>query len=425
LKKAIILCNDFPPINSIGAERPLSWYKYFRNFGIEPIVITKNWIPNNITAFNNISNERSVENTDLGTIIRSVKSSTPSLVWYDKFGLRISFIRKALTFGEKILSFLSIKFDQHKNIYKEARFYLKNNKVDIIITTGEPFLLFRYGYLLKKEFNIKWVADYRDGWYLNHVTSINKDIFTKLFRKYELIFEKKYSLKADLITTVDPHMASRLSKLLKQDVKVVYNGFWKYENDFIRIKNNKKLIISHTGTLTIGQRVETLLEALLSLLKENKISSNDIEVNFIGLNYFPKQVSRLENYHPLLKKIIKTTDRLSKEKATLRNLESDYLLNFTDPNLSAIYAKTYNYIACKRPILVIPDDNALLGKIITENNLGFAFNSKNELKKFIIEKIKQKKDVILDTKLLENENLNIFKRSYQTKIFCKKLNNLK
>ena len=42
-KKILILCNDFPPVNSIGADRPYSWYKYFHEFNLYPIVITKNW----------------------------------------------------------------------------------------------------------------------------------------------------------------------------------------------------------------------------------------------------------------------------------------------------------------------------------------------------------------------------------------------
>ena len=35
--KALILCNDFPPINSIGAERPYSWFLYFKENGIVDI----------------------------------------------------------------------------------------------------------------------------------------------------------------------------------------------------------------------------------------------------------------------------------------------------------------------------------------------------------------------------------------------------
>ena len=61
-------------------------------------------------------------------------------------------IRKFLSFLYKILSFGFFIFDRHRNIYKVAKDYLKKNHVNYVITTGEPFILFKYGYLLRKRF---------------------------------------------------------------------------------------------------------------------------------------------------------------------------------------------------------------------------------------------------------------------------------
>ena len=171
--KVIIICNNFPPINSISSDRPFSWYLYFKQFGIYPIVITKNWLSDGSTNFNKISKEIKIEHTENGTIIRTPECLTPSLFWVNKFGKKYSIIRKFLTYFEKTLSFLTLRFDQHKEIYKEAVKFIDNSKVDCVITTGGPFILFRYGYLLTKKYSINWIADYRDGWYLNHTASIS------------------------------------------------------------------------------------------------------------------------------------------------------------------------------------------------------------------------------------------------------------
>ena len=77
--KILILYVDFPPINSIGAERPHSWYKYFHEYGLNPIVITKNWISDGNTPFNKIDKFKSKETTKYGTLIR-VKNVTLDLV---------------------------------------------------------------------------------------------------------------------------------------------------------------------------------------------------------------------------------------------------------------------------------------------------------------------------------------------------------
>jgi hypothetical protein len=306
----------------------------------------------------------------------------------------------------------------------EAVKYLAKNDVDVVITSGEPFILFRYGYLLKKKYKIKWIADYRDGWFLNHTTILNKSYIIKALRKYEFYFEKKFINDVDLITTVDPELSERLNNLLDKKSDYIYNGFWKFEDKVIESKNNCKLILNHTGTLTPGQRAEFLLECLDDLITKGDIKDNEIEINFIGSEYFPEQLRRITRYSSL-DNIIKTTPRISRTEATTLNLKADFLVSFTDKNLSAIYGKVYNYMACKKQILVIPDDNKFLGNLIEKNSIGYNFKSKSQLKNFLIEKIQLKKDGLLNTNLSENKNLNFFKRSHQAKIFCEKLKRLK
>lgn len=422
--KALILCNDFPPINSIGAERPYSWFIYFKENGIEPILITKNWISNGNSSFNNVSKKTVREQMNKGLLIKTGFRITPSLLWREIFKNKFHLVRKALSLFETFFSFITIYFDKNRGIYLEADKYLAKNDVDIIITTGEPFILFRYGYLLKNKYKIKWIADYRDGWFLNHVTSLNKSYIAKALRKYEFYFEKKYIKHVDLITTIDPEMSMRLQNLLNKKSDYIYNGFWEFEDKVIEYENNSKLILNHTGTLTLGQRAEFLLDSLEDLINNDEIKANEIEINFIGLEYFPEQLKRI-NKNSTLQKIIKSTPRLSKNEATALNLKADYLVNFTDKNLSAIYAKTYNYMACKKEILVIPDDNKQLSNLIKENELGHVFKTKNQLKNFIIEKVKLKKEGMLNTNLSENKNLNFFKRSYQAKIFSSLILELK
>jgi len=414
-KKILILCNDFPPINSIGAERPYSWYLYFREFGLDSVVITKNWTTNGNNPFNQVGKNRLVEETNEGVIIRAKSHLTPSHYFFRLFRKRLSFFRKGLTFIEKILAFQFSFLDQHISIYNEARRYIKANKIDLIITTGEPFLLFKYGYLLKKEFNIKWIADYRDGWSLNHVRSVKKDMLNSFIWRNEFKFEKKYTKTADLITTVDPGLARKIGHLTHKKVEVVYNGFWEYYDNKIGSVNKVKLVFNHTGTLTIGQRLEFLLDTIVELKKEKQITERDFRLNLIGLEYFPDQMLRLQPYMKTIGEFIHTTPRLPKNEAVAMNLEADYLVNFTDENYSAIYAKTYDYIACQKPILVIPGDGNLLDEMITTKKLGYILNSKEELINFI-------KQPDTTTDVFSKDDF--FKRKTQTGILSKVIHEL-
>jgi hypothetical protein len=414
-KKVLILCNDFPPINSIGADRPYSWYKYFKEFDLEPIVITKNWITDGNNGVPLVHNKKDYEITEYGEVIRSKMRHTPSTKFQEIFDNRFSIVRKGLSFVEITLGYYFSSLDRHRSIYNEANEYLKKNKVDIVITTGEPFILFLYGLRLKRKFGVKWVVDYRDGWYLNHIRTLQKDIFNKIIKNWELRIEKKITQHADLITTVDPEMAERLSKLLIKKVEVVYNGFWDFHKLEFKKLNNDELIINHTGTLTPGQQLELFLDVLKELYADKKIEEGKFYFNLIGLEYFPNQMKRLIPYNDLIGKIIFTTPRLSKEEAIKLNAQADYLLNFTDPNLSAIYAKTYDYIATKKPILVVPGDKKLLENLVIENKLGFVLNSKEEIKSFVTNPIKWNSC---------GANVSFFTRQNQTELFVSKLNTI-
>ena len=43
MKKILILAYDFPPYVSVGGLRPYSWYKYLHEYGVHPVVITRQW----------------------------------------------------------------------------------------------------------------------------------------------------------------------------------------------------------------------------------------------------------------------------------------------------------------------------------------------------------------------------------------------
>ena len=155
--RVLIICNDFPPLNSIGSRRPYSWYRWFKEFGVEPIVITKQWtkkIEKQENIFKNpIEKEFQKEETEFGTIFRvPIKIIPPEKILLKNGESNLIILRKALTFIYKLFSFFSFFFDKHNGIYNQAKKYLKNEKVDVIIVSGEPFVLFRYGYLLSKKF---------------------------------------------------------------------------------------------------------------------------------------------------------------------------------------------------------------------------------------------------------------------------------
>ena len=168
MKKLLILAYDFPPYVSVGGLRPYSWYKHLKEFGIYPVVVTRQWD----NKFGNYldyvaptkTNKTEVEKTEYGTIIRTpYKPNLANKILLKYGGNKFRLIRKSISaFYELTQWFFYV--GPKKQLLKEADNYLKNNKVDAIIATGDPFILFKYASKLSAKYNIPWIADYRDAW---------------------------------------------------------------------------------------------------------------------------------------------------------------------------------------------------------------------------------------------------------------------
>lgn len=168
MKKVLILAYDFPPYVSVGGLRPYNWFKYLKEFGVEPIVITRQWS----NAYGNEldyvapSGEKNtiVEHSETGIIYRAPYFPNLSNRLLLKYGeKRFKLLRKAITAYYEFAQFLYVTGPK-KELYKTAKKHLKDNKVDVIIATGDPFVLFSFAARLSKQFDTPWVADYRDLW---------------------------------------------------------------------------------------------------------------------------------------------------------------------------------------------------------------------------------------------------------------------
>ena len=167
MKKVLILAYDFPPYVSVGGLRPSYWYENFKEMGLFPIVITRNWNPIHGNALDYIqpskTKEIEIEETGKGILIKTPYKATLS----NRLTLKgkkdpISNLLKKTSTGWNEIGQWFLPIGTKYELYKAAKNFLKDNKVDVIIATGDPFILFKYASKLSKKFNIPWVADYRD-----------------------------------------------------------------------------------------------------------------------------------------------------------------------------------------------------------------------------------------------------------------------
>ncbi|MDR1762024.1 MAG: glycosyltransferase [Bacteroidales bacterium] len=346
MKKLLILAYDFPPYVSVGGLRPASWAKYLHEFGVFPIVTTRQWANNYGSALDYIapseSTEIIVETTDTATIIRTpYKPNLANKILLKHGNKKYKYIRKFVTAFYEIFQWI-FNVGPKSQLYFAAKKYLKNNKVDCIIATGEPFILFRYASKLSKEYNIPWIADYRDPWVQSRHSA---NMLQKLWYSYN---EKRFLKNAQCITTVSQFFQKLISSNVQnKDFQIITNG---YENDVIE---NVKGITQNAKILNIGFAGMIYdyhpIESFLRVVNEFAQRGNVLCINFYGTNKAVEIEQLITNKYASLKNCIKIYSKLKNYDLVKELAKNNALLLFNDYEI--LGTKIYDYLAVKRLIL--------------------------------------------------------------------------
>lgn len=368
MKKILILAYDFPPYNSIGGQRPYAWLRYFKEFGLHPVVITRHWDrpidrPEDC-HLPSIEQKVTTEETEYGTIVRA--PFIPQL--RDRLVLRTDIFSKAL---RKTLSFLQLltehhfgTFDNRQPLFRAAKHFLKSNEVEMIIACGEPFILFSYADRLGREFNIPWMGDYRDGWSTNY-TLDRGGLYALIQKTWQRRSERQLVSRAAALTTAAPDFSAQLKNTfhLDNEPPVIYNGY--FEEKFSGLETTERkheFTIAHAGTVYDFQRVETFLDGMNRFLSAHP--QHAIKVIFYGLHFFPEQMTRIRKSSG--KADVMFTDRMPHEDM-LRELAASHVqLLLATPEKRQIYAKVFDYMATGRPIMLVENDHGPLEEMLKD-----------------------------------------------------------
>jgi hypothetical protein len=423
--KALILAFDFPPKPSVGGERPASWMKFFPKYGVEPTIITLDQL------YTSDQNKRIIDpkNNVIWTKIQKNLRDR----FLDRFGEKFSPIRKMISIWVYFFEFLSFKYDDKREIYFEAKKLLKQKEYDIIIATGEPFILFKYADLLSKEFNIPWIADYRDDW-IDDPSNLSRSKFTRIiFNLRNRNLEKQYLSSASGITSVNEDIITKInSRLKKYSYKsaVILNGFDVdlLKNDLIVEESNNEFIISYAGVMYDFDYFNPFKEAFTNFMQKEGVPKN-VKVHFYGIlknpNRATEDVLKLKNIFP---KNIEVFDYIAQNELIGKLKNSSVFLNLiaADASKGYIGTKIFMYAALKKPIISIPLVDCATTDFFPNRNIHFMSRQPLEIENLIRSfYIKFKTDGIVKSDIREEEiyNLSREKTAKDLVLFINKLRN--
>ena len=395
MKKVLIITYYWPPSGGAGVQRWLKFAKYLSNFGWEPIIYT-------------------VENGEYPVLDYDLLDEVPigikvlkTPIWepysiYKKFTgrkkdekINSGFLSEKK--NSKLLDKLSTWIRGNLFIPDARKFwikpsvnfltnYLKDNPVDVVISSGPPHSSHMIALKLKENNKLPWVADFRDPW-----TNIDyyKDLL--LSKKSDLKHKKLENTvlkKADRVITIGKSLSEELTALGANDIKVIENGFDPDDfqiNDDIPLDN--EFSIAHIGSFTPSRNHIVFWQALKELVTENSNFSNKLKIQLVGkVDYSVKM--NIEKYG--LEKYVNYVGYVPHGKVIEYQKKAKLLLLMVNntPNAKGIITgKVFEYIASKRPILVIGPEDGDLSTIIknTKSGIVCGFDDVKKLKLNILE----------------------------------------
>ncbi len=367
MEKILIISYSFPPDNVPAAQRPYFMAKYLKDFGLlETIVLTShssrsslgksNWA--DLKGLNIISTEVGEVETEVqtNTVIKAKRTSK-----LRSFLLKVS--------SEMVIPDKGITW--YKKACKKAKEIMDQNPdIKYVYSTSPSIVNHQIAGWLKKNYKVKWVADFRDFYYCFHYEDGNF-----LFRHhFDKQIEKKIINNADHLTFIQDGMTEIYREKYPTIINkssTIYNGFDPAEYKFVDLPPSQKLTIFYGGSFYKGVRnPKWLLQALERLVESNLLTPNEIEIRIAG-NIPIEIFDSFINY-----KIFKSVNLLgfiSRKNALeeMQNAHFLWLLTAEEKrNKLALPIKGYEYIGARKHILAFTPEDSALALVINELHCG-------------------------------------------------------
>lgn len=410
MKKVLIVTYYWPPAGGPGVQRWLKFVKYLRDFQIEPIV----YVP---------------ENPSYPMLDDSFVSEVPKDIRVIKKRIFEPYAAAKLISGKQTETISSgiIAREENQNFLQRLMLYIRGNffipdarkfwvkpsvkflksflageDIHTIITTGPPHSLHLIGMQLKKELDLKWVADFRDPW-----TQIGYHKKLKLgnyARKKHIDLEKKILNSADHIITTSFTTKKEFEDKTERPISVITNGYDK-EEVFLEPEPDKLFSLAHIGSLLSDRNPKMLWKVLQELKSEVPGFNDDLQLKFAG-RVSQEVIDSLDSFG--LEENLKLMGYISHSEALKAQKRSQVLLLLeinSKETRGIIPGKLFEYLSARRPILAVGPEKWDVERIIHETNSGevFQYSDYKGIKNLILAYYNQYKESQLKSKSVNTE----------------------
>ena len=389
MKKILIITYYWPPKGGVGVQRWLKLAKYISKSSCHPIIYTPE---NGVSSLEDKSLLETISD-NITVMKRKIFEPQIFLSLLKRNLIRSDIlIKKDNNFIDRLFIWFRSNFfvpDSRSYWIKPSiKFldnYLKENPVDIIISTGPPHSTHMIALSLRNKFNIKWIADFRDPW--TGIEYFEKLPLLSWIKKKHYRLERKVLSHADLVLTVSPSWANQFKKNGAKKITVLTNGYDPddYQNPLQKSKSSK-FIIGHFGLYNQMRDHVFFWETINQICKNNLNFYSDLNLLFAGEVY--SNFFSTINKYKLDKKI--TYHSYLNHRIAIEKMMQCNLLLVTQGDTKSVDgrlpAKLFEYLGARKPILAIGKKNSDLEKIVADISYAWFvdFNNAELLKNTLI-----------------------------------------
>ena len=380
MKKVLILTYYWPPSGGAGVQRWLKFVKYLREFGWEPIVYTAE------NGEYPVLDESFFKDIPEGITILKQPIWEPYQLYKKVIGQKkeervvSGFLREKgkISWGHK----LSLWLRGNVFIPDARRFWirpstnylnrwLKENPVDVIVSTGPPHSMHLIGMNLHNKTDIPWLADFRDPWVnIDFAGDLKMSAWAK---NRNIALEKEVLNTANLVVVVSELMAEEFRSKTSKPVSVITNGYDPDDFDVpdSLLRRDDKFSIVHTGSLNDRRNHPLLWNAIAEMRKINDAFKKDCVIRLIGSNDISVRQSieaagltectEWIEYKPH-DQIIAEQKSASVLLLSINNYGKEEQ-GFFSPK-ATLTGKLFEYLAAKKPILMIGPNDGQAAEVI-------------------------------------------------------------
>ena len=374
--KVLLISPYFPPYNAIGAVRTGKLAKFLTARGHEVRVIAaitpelsetlRLEVPEeSVTRCPNYSPDalflRYARRRVSGQLTASVPAKAPTS-GFKKFLLDT--YNSFLCIPDRFFGWLPFARRTSRRLISEF-------KPDIVYASAQPYSALLAGQYAARRAGVPLVAEFRDLWTDNHYLNLPR------WRAHlDHWMEASVCRNAAALVTISKPLAETLAKRHGRPTEVVYNGF--DPKDVIQSTYSPKetFEIVYTGIIYPGRRDPS---ALFRVLKRLGDDAAHVRVRFYG--------RRLETVRELAERegvahLVSLEGEVSYQEALSRQAEADVLLLLlwdTPEERGVLTGKIFEYLASRRPILLIGGGNGVAAQLLREREAGHAASSDEAL----------------------------------------------